>query len=289
MRVSVPPLGPRLQLVRSSLVLLAIVSIAVLLQLLVVSRLQAHAAQGQAFDDFRGRLARGVAPIGPTDEQGRPLALGTPVAFLEIPSIGLRQVIGEGTTPSVLFGGPGHRRDTPLPGQIGTSVVLGRRAAYGGAFANLTDLAPGDRITLTTGQGVFQYSVLGVRPEGVAAPAAPEPTAARLLLVTAAGSPFLPEGLLRVDADLVGEAVVGPTRLVGASGLTAAERAMGSDTSTLWALALWLQALIVLSLGVVWAWHRWGRAQAWVVFLPPLLLVGLAASGEAARLLPNLM
>ena len=64
---------------------------------------------------------------------------------------------------------------------------------------------------------------------------------------------------------------------------------MGADASTLWALAFWLQALIVLTLGAVWAWHRWGRAKAWVVFLPPLLLVGLAASGEAARLMPNLL
>ena len=64
---------------------------------------------------------------------------------------------------------------------------------------------------------------------------------------------------------------------------------MAADTRTLWALALWLQALIVVVLGATWAWHRWGRARAWVVFLPLLLLVGLYTSGEAARLLPNLL
>ena len=64
---------------------------------------------------------------------------------------------------------------------------------------------------------------------------------------------------------------------------------MGSDPSTLWALALWLQALIGLSVGAVWGWHRWGRAQAWVVFLPPLLLVGLMTTSELTRLLPNLL
>ena len=71
--------------------------------------------------------------------------------------------------------------------------------------------------------------------------------------------------------------------------MPSAERFMGVDTSTLWALALWIQVLIAMSIGAVWAWHRWGRAQAWVVFLPPLLLVGLATSGEVARLLPNLL
>ena len=57
----------------------------------------------------------------------------------------------------------------------------------------------------------------------------------------------------------------------------------------MWALALWLQAMIALALGAAWAWHRWGRAQAWIVFIPPLVLVGLYVSNEAARLLPNLL
>ena len=63
---------------------------------------------------------------------------------------------------------------------------------------------------------------------------------------------------------------------------------MAGDPSTLWALALWMIALTGLATGAAWAWHRWGRLQAWIACFPPLLLVGLAASGEAARLLPNL-
>jgi hypothetical protein len=64
---------------------------------------------------------------------------------------------------------------------------------------------------------------------------------------------------------------------------------MGTDNSTIWALALWLQALIVLAVGAVWAWNRWSRPATWIVVLPPLALVGLAAAGEIARLLPNLL
>lgn len=64
---------------------------------------------------------------------------------------------------------------------------------------------------------------------------------------------------------------------------------MGADTSTLWALVLWMQVLIAVTIGAVWAWHRWGRPQAWIVFLPPLLLVGLATSSQVVRLLPNLL
>ena len=284
-----PSLSPRLQLIRAALVLVFVLSVTTLIQLVLVSSLQQSAAQGRAFDSFRSALANGTAPIGPTDEQGRELRVGAPVAYLEIPSIGLRQVVGQGTSSSALFDGPGHRRDTPLPGQVGSSVVFGRRAAFGGPFARIDELTKGELIRMTTGQGVFGFRVLGIRAEGSPAPAAPAPGAARLLLVTAGGSPFLPDGVVRVDAELDGVAVVGPAPAVTASGLPGQERVMASDARTLWALALWLQVLIGLSLGVVWAWHRWGRAQAWVVFLPPLLLVGLSASGEAARLLPNLL
>ena len=40
---------------------------------------------------------------------------------------------------------------------------------------------------------------------------------------------------------------------------------MASDTTTLWALALWMQALFVVTVAFVGAWHRWGRAKAWIV------------------------
>ena len=58
---------------------------------------------------------------------------------------------------------------------------------------------------------------------------------------------------------------------------------MGADTSTLWALALWLQGLVLVTLLTVWAWHRWGRAKAWVACVPFLMLIGMNVAGEAAR------
>jgi len=285
----VPPLSPRLQLIRAVLVLLIVISATMLIELVFISSFQHSAAQQRAFDRFRADLARGTAPIGPTDAENHELSIGTPVAYIEIPTIGVHQVVGEGSTPSALFTGPGHKRDTMLPGQIGTSVVFGRRASFGAPFARVGELRKGDLIRVTTGQGVFQFRVLGVRNEGDPVPAPPAAGTSRLTLATAAGTRFLPSGVVRVDADLDGDAVVGPARVISTKALRAEERAMASDSRTLWVLALWMQALIVLSLAGVWAWHRWGRAHAWVVFLPPLMLVGLFASGEAARLLPNLL
>jgi len=285
----VPPIGPKLQLVRAALVMFFILTFTLFLQLVFVGSFQQSSAQDRKFDELRSQLANGIAPVGPTDNQNRLLATGAPVAYLEIPEIGLRQVVVEGTTPSALFAGPGHRRDTPLPGQIGASVIMGRSAAFGGPFAKIDRLEAGDVVRVTTGQGTFEYSVIGVRREGDEVPPPGAPGTGRLLLATADGQAFLPDGILRVDAELAEGAVVGAARLFSANTLPAAEKLMGADTSTLWALALWIQALIALSLAAVWAWHRWGHPQAWIVFFPPLVLVGLTASGEVARLLPNLL
>jgi sortase A len=142
---------------------------------------------------------------------------------------------------------------------------------------------------VTTGQGVFEFQVLGVRRAGDPVPPPLAAGAARLSLVTADGTPFVPSGVVRVDADLVGAAVGGPRPALTADSLPASERPLGTDTSTLWALALWLQALTLVMVGAIWAWHRWGRPQAWIVFTPAVVLVGLGAAGELARLLPNLL
>jgi len=287
--IDVPELSGRLQVARAALVVVFIVSISLLIELFVASNLQQRAAQQRAFDRIRSELATGTAPIGPADSDGRLLAAGSPIAYMEIPSIGLRQVIGEGTSSATLFGGPGHRRDSVFPGNPGVSVVLGRRAAFGGPFQRLEDLRKGALILITTGQGKFEYRVTGLREEGDPVPAPVGSGEGRLLLATAAGRPFLPDGVLRVDADLETPAVGGARPTVASTALPPSEQIMGADTSTLWALALWLQALTIIAVGAVWAWHRWGRARAWVVFLPPLLLVGLSAADEAARLMPNLL
>ena len=285
----IPPLSPRLQLARSILIMMLVLSASLLLHLGFVSGLQQRAAQGRAYNAFRAELARGTAPIGPADRDGAQLALGTPVAYLEIRSIGLELVVGEGTNAEVLFDGPGHRRDTPLPGQIGTSIIVGRSAAYGGPFDRIGELVADDKITATIGQGVFDFRVIGVRHEGDPIPEPAAAGTARLTLVTSAGPNFFPGGLLRVDAELTGQAVVGEARSVTAAGLPDDERAMSNQTDTVWALALWMQGLILLSVGAIWGWLRWGRAQAWIVFTPPLALVGLSASAELAKLLPNLL
>lgn len=274
---------------RAALIVVLVLSVSLILELLVVSGLQQRASQQRLFDSFRSQLALGTAPTGPKGFQDEVLALGDPVAYLEVPTIGLRQVVVEGTTPGALFDGPGHRRDTPLPGQEGVSIVMGRRAAFGGPFSRISELRAGDPIRITTGQGSFEYEVLGVRRDGDPVPELPEAGESRVMLATADGAAFVPNGVLRVDADLTTEAIGGSALLIGPGSLPAEEELMASDAGTLYALVLWLQLLVVLVAAAIWAWHRWHRAKAWVVFLPPVMLVGLLVSNEAARLVPNLL
>lgn len=282
-----PSLGGRLDFARAVLVVAALLAGGVVAQLTMLSSVQQRSRQQALYDSFRAELAQGTAATGPLDSTGRALPVGTPVAYLEIPAIGLQQVVLSGTTSAALFSGPGLRRDSVFPGQVGATVVMGRAAAYGGPFARIDELTEDDEVRVTTGQGEFEYHVLGVRHEGDPLPPPPGADDSRLILTTADGSPFLPSGVLRVDAVLE-DANAGPGRLFTADALPPAERAMGGDTSQLWALVLWLQVAVAAALGTVWSWKRWGLAQTWVVAVPVLLLVGIALSDHIARLLPNL-
>lgn len=281
-----PPLDPRRQVIRAALLMVSGLSLCLVLQLLLISPLQQRAAQQRAYDSFRADLAAGTAPLSAAELDGE---LGGPVAYLEIPSIGLRQVVVEGTTGATLAAGPGHRRDTAMLGYSGTSVVMGRRSTYGSPFGRIDELEKGSIINVTTGAGVVDYRVRGVRRSGDPAPPPVESGSGRLVLATSEGSAFLPSGVLLVDADLLVPPLGAARPAVAAGALPPAERPMAIDTSTLWRLVLWLQVLLVVILGGVWAWHRWDPAKTWIAVTPPLLLVGLMAGGEVARLLPNLL
>ena len=85
-------------------------------------------------------------------------AVGRPVGVLDIPRIGLDQVIVEGVDAPQLRTGPGHYPGTPLPGQAGNAAVAGHRTTYAHPFYDLNELGPGDQIVITTPQGIFVYA-----------------------------------------------------------------------------------------------------------------------------------
>src|SRR5262249_24078780 len=87
---------------------------------------------------------------------------GEPVARIEIPAIGVHQIVVEGTSGSQLRKGPGHQRTSALPGQAGNVVIAGHRVPFGGPFRHLDELQPGDVIVTTTGQAITRYRVTKV-------------------------------------------------------------------------------------------------------------------------------
>ncbi|MGW7409304.1 sortase [Streptomyces sp. NPDC054833] len=276
-------------LARGGLLSLAALLLGITAQLLLISGAQEHSAQHAAFDDLRKQLALGTAPVSQADQQGRLLAPGTPVALIEIPALDLSQVVLEGTDSSVMTDGPGHRRDTPLPGQAGTSVLMGRAAAYGAPFAHLADLAEGDTFTVTTGQGRAKYQVADVRRAGDPAPGALASGKSRLVLVTATGPRFMPSGVLRVDADLVSAPFQTPAAVIRSGTLPESEEPLARSSGVPWPLVMWLQALLLAAVAAVWAWHRWGRHQTWIVFAPVVAVLGLQVATRTTELLPNLL
>jgi len=73
---------------------------------------------------------------------------GGALAILQIPAIGLNEVVVEGDAPSQLRAGPGHHRGTAAPGKPGVSVIVGHRSRNGGPFRRLEKLKAGDRLVV---------------------------------------------------------------------------------------------------------------------------------------------
>lgn len=291
-----------------ALQILAIVALGFIVDVVLVSQIQHDRDQQTLYADFRADLALGIAPVGqlqPPEPPGVPrpgedtsqqaeaedrlMAFGTPVAVLEIPRLGLSEVVLEGTTSEVMRSGPAHRRDTVLPGQEGTSVIMARRTTYGGPFSRINTLERGDQITVVTGQGEHLYEVLGVRREGDPLLPPVEDGGGRLTLVTSAGRPLLPSGVLRVDAELVSDAQPSPPRVLTAPLLTEAEQTMATDQDAWYPLVLLGQGLLLAVAATVWARNRLGRWQAWVFGIPVIAALGLTTADQVARLLPNLL
>jgi sortase A len=287
--VQYAPLTPRMMLVRGSLMIVAALTFAFVANVMVFSHVQHLVAQQQLTNELREQLSAGTAPVSEGDFNDVLLADGDPLAVIEIPMIGVHEVIVEGTSSDALTSGPGHRRDTVLPGQGGVSVVMGRAAAFGGPFSRLQELAPGDVFTVRTGQGEQVFEVIGVRYEGDPTPAPPKAGQSRLILESARGPAFIPVGVAHVDAQLRTEVQDSGQRQTTYTALPPADKAMATDTRTVWALVFALQFLVVVQLAAVWAYRRIGAQKTWIVFVPVGLLAILYVTHQVTLLLPNLL
>ncbi|MGW4384408.1 sortase domain-containing protein [Kitasatospora sp. NPDC004531] len=239
-----------------------------------LSGLQEARHQATAYATLRDQLGKATAPTGPTDD-------GAPLAVLDIPALGLHQaVVVEGTNGRDLMRGPGHRRDTVLPGQPGVAVLFGRSTTFGAPFAGLAGLQAGDGIDITTGQGSFHYTVNtsgdGDHPITDSAPN-------RLVLVTG-DSDWIPTSTVLIGARLDGE-----PQPLGARrpALAPTDKALAADKGALSALQLWSLALLLAVVAGVLAARWWRRGASYLCFAPVVAALLWAVYENAAALLPN--
>lgn len=210
---------------------------------------------------------------------------GNAVALLQIPGLRLNLPIAEGDTPQQLRSGPGHRVGTPMPGDVGNSVVVGHGAAWGGPFAHLGELKRGDLIAMQTKSasgpiGVFK--VLSVRTiSGNDVSPFLGSTDRRLTLVAGTGGRFS-------DTRIAVTAVSGKVgREVNASPPAYATTSGGS---AIWNAEVgFALAGIALAAGLVlWMRSRYRRSTIAVVVIPFLTLAVLAMLLNVDAALPAL-
>jgi len=81
---------------------------------------------------------------------------GGVIGEMEVPRLGLKVMVVQGDSPSILQRAVGHLPGTALPGDAGNVALAGHRDTF---FRPLKDILPGDGVTLKTPEGNFQYRV----------------------------------------------------------------------------------------------------------------------------------
>ena len=218
--------------------ILAVLAVWFLLYGLLLSGVEQHVMQSRLYDEFRLQLASETAPLA------EPVQAGSPVAIINAPSAGIYNlIVVEGTTSRLLMSGPGHLSDTPLPGQAGWSVILGRSVTFGAPFGRITQMTVGDVVTVTTGEGIFRYRVEDVRLPGRPLPPTLDAGGSRLTLVTSASagwrSGWAPTHTVYVDALLAGKSQPVPAGVPAT--VSPASLPMHNDPSASVAFIFWLE------------------------------------------------
>ncbi len=319
-------LGPSRQTVASAAVIRRIVrgigksliSVGVLILLFVVYQLWGTGLthdreQKNLRADFARQLAGPAAadpvttvattPNAPTTSSTStlppPLVEGDAAAVIDIPKIGLDEVVVEGVGVEELKKGVGHYPDTKMPGEKGNAALAGHRTTYGHPFNKLDELTNGDEISITTRAGTFRYVVMEkkvVTPESIEVL---DDTPDNRLTLTTCHPKYSAEQRLIVVAQLTGPPINVPVMPAGTTPTTAppprsSELAAGLDRPGLsgagaanrpaiaWAIlasSIWLGA---------WAIGRWSGRRWTSYFLgAPFFFVALFLFFEnVARLLP---
>ena len=86
----------------------------------------------------------------------------TEIGRIQIPKIGLDDVVREGVEQMVIDAGPAHWPGTAAFGSWGNIVLAGHRTNGTSPFLRVGELAPGDKIVLSDPSGTYTYHVTGL-------------------------------------------------------------------------------------------------------------------------------
>jgi sortase A len=215
------------------------------------------------------------------------------VAAIDIPKIGLNEIVVDGVGVEDLKKGVGHYPDTKMPGENGNAALAGHRTTYGHPFNRIDELGAGDEIMITTRAGTFRYQWMEqkiVSPDTVSVL---DDTSDDRLTLTTCNPKYSAAERLIVVAKLMSAPIptAAPTQPAAprTSQLASDEKPAGLSGAALstrpaiaWAIiaaCVWLGA---------WAIGRWsGRRWASYFLATPVFLVVLFMFFENfARLLP---
>lgn len=227
-----------------------------------------------------------------------PAPIGSAVARIRIPRIGVDKAVVEGVALSDLRRGPGHYAGTPLPGQPGNSSIAGHRTTYGAPFFRLDEMKPGDPILVSTVQGAFRYEVrrvFVVRPNQVDVL---NSTPGDQLTLTTCNPRFSAAQRLVLVADLKGPAAApapppetaNPNPAVAAAQpAPVADEVVGASGDPAERIPSVLWGTVVMALGIAAAvlgrlWRRW---PAWLLMAAPFLVALWTFYTHLAKAVPS--
>ncbi|TMR06748.1 sortase [Actinomadura soli] len=246
---------------------------------------QQRAMLAELSADFRESAAVAAAAVAGDRDLAATPGRGEPVALLEIPKTGVREVVVQATGTRELRTAVGHYRPSPMPGQAGNAVLAGHRNLYGRPFARLGSLRPGDTVLVTTQEGRFTYTVefAQTAPTGAQDFLSQGTFVNRLTLLTTA--PRGKGGRFAVVSRLKG----GPAalRIKDSTGIKTDELGLARDSSGWWPSLGWgvlmLGALVVTAI----LYRSWRRPSTYLLTMPVLLALALLWFESLARLIPS--
>ena len=209
---------------------------------------------------------------------------GAALGVVTIPSIGVNQVIVNGTSAADLMNGPGLMQGTSIPGTAGNAVIAARRVTFGAPFGSIGSLRIGQKITVVDGVGSFSYKVTRVHAVAIGQRDVVLPTTDNRITLVTSDSSLVTGGRLVVQGKLVGRPTTVPSATVS---VPSYDLGLSGDPAAGGLAVMWSLLTILVLVGAAFA--VWRLRHPWLIYLfaaPVVLMCGLFACQSVARALP---